>query len=66
MKGLRYIKLRSLCKIPTDLVLEHNRNPLHLDVKVNLSIDFTAHYLYRFRHKVENDTEFFGQWTVKG
>lgn len=49
MKSLRYIKLRTLSKNPTDIIKRKVHNPLKCDVPVELSHSFTLKTLQDFR-----------------
>lgn len=49
MKGLRYLKLRTLCKTPADLVMGVYNNPLKQRVPVESTAEFRAKLLQQFK-----------------
>ncbi|TDL28808.1 ARM repeat-containing protein [Rickenella mellea] len=54
MKSMRYIKLRTFCKSPLDLVMEQNHNPLRRRVQIpNRTHEFTAQFLQSFKRPLD-------------
>ncbi|KAF8624763.1 hypothetical protein AX15_005657 [Amanita polypyramis BW_CC] len=53
MKSLRYLKLRTLCKTPADLVMGLHENPLKRTVPVELTDEFKGKLLYSFRQPLD-------------
>jgi len=49
MKSLRYIKLRTLCRDPIDLVLDRNQSPLLQRVPVQKTHAWTSELLQSYR-----------------
>ena len=66
MKSLRYIKLRTACKTPRDLILEHSSNPLGVDVEVAKAPQSSiTNFLRRFKGTVQGRSEIYRSWVNK-
>lgn len=53
MKGLRYIKLRSFCHDPAELIQGLHHNPLKASLAVQPSHSFTVKVLNSFKHPAD-------------